>query len=76
MDNKPRLLVVEDEEAIRKQMKWALAGDYVVTLAENRATALERARQEKPPLVLLDLGLPPSPRTAGWGSAARRCTTS
>jgi len=65
--DKPRLLVVEDEEAIRKQMKWALAGDYKVTLAENRATALERARLEKPPLVLLDLGLPPSPRTAEEG---------
>ena len=35
--DKPRLLVVEDEEAIRKQMKWALTGDYEVTLAENRA---------------------------------------
>ena len=65
--DKPRLLVVEDEDAIRKQMKWALAGDYEVTLAENRATALERARQEKPPLVLLDLGLPPFPRTAEEG---------
>jgi CheY-like chemotaxis protein len=54
--DKPRLLVVEDEEAIRKQMKWAQTGDYEVTLTENRATALERARQEKPPLVLLDLG--------------------
>jgi len=64
---KPGLLVVEDEEAIRKQMKWALTADYEVTLAENRATALERARREKPPLVLLDLGLPPSPRTAEEG---------
>ena len=65
--DKPRLLVVEDEEPIRKQMKWALADDYEVTLAENRATALERARLDKPPLVLLDLGLPPSPRTAEEG---------
>ena len=65
--DKPRLLVVEDEDAIRKQMKWALAADYEVTLAENRATALERARLEKPPLVLLDLGLPPFPRTAEEG---------
>jgi len=65
--DKPRLLVVEDEDAIRQQMKWALTGEYEVTLAENRATALERARLEKPPLVLLDLGLPPSPRTAEEG---------
>ena len=65
--DKTKLLVVEDEEAIRKQMKWALAGDYEVTLAENRPMALERARLEKPPLVLLDLGLPPFPRTAEEG---------
>ena len=64
---KPKLLIVEDEDAIRNQMKWALTGDYEVIPAENRPTALERAREEKPPLALLDLGLPPSPRTAEEG---------
>jgi two-component system NtrC family response regulator len=48
-------------------MKWALADEYDVFLAENRAEALERVRQEGPFLVLLDLGLPPSPRTAEEG---------
>src|SRR5512147_3205811 len=62
-----KLLIVEDEETIRGQMKWALADEYDVLLAENRAEALERVRQEGPALVLLDLGLPPSPRTAEEG---------
>ncbi|HEY3490782.1 MAG TPA: PEP-CTERM-box response regulator transcription factor [Candidatus Deferrimicrobiaceae bacterium] len=65
--DKPKLLVVEDEEAIRSQMKWALNPDYQVILAENRICALEQMRQERPSLVLMDLGLPPSPRTAEEG---------
>jgi two-component system NtrC family response regulator len=64
---KPKLLIVEDEDTIRNQMKWALNSEYEVIPAENRATAVERARLDKPPLVLLDLGLPPSPRTAEEG---------
>jgi two-component system, NtrC family, response regulator len=65
--DRPRILVVEDDEAIRSQMKWALCDEYDVVLAGSRAEALERARQKLPPLVLLDLGLPPSPRTADEG---------
>ena len=62
-----RLLVVEDDETIRGQMKWALGDEYDVFLAESRMEAVERARQEGITLVLLDLGLPPSPRTADEG---------
>jgi two-component system, NtrC family, response regulator len=62
-----KLLIVEDEEAIRSQMKWAMAEEYDVALAGNRAEALEKMRREAPALVLLDLGLPPSPRTAEEG---------
>jgi two-component system NtrC family response regulator len=58
---KPRLLVVEDDEAIRSQMKWALAKDYEVLLAEDRPEALEIFIKERPPVVTLDLGLPPYP---------------
>lgn len=58
---KPKLLVVEDDEAIRSQMKWALAKDYEVLLAEDRPGALEIFLKEHPPVVTLDLGLPPYP---------------
>ena len=67
---KPRLLIVEDDESIRTQMKWALVQDYEVFLAEDRAGALDLLRQEKPTVVTLDLGLPPNPAEVTEGFAA------
>ena len=58
---KPKLLIVEDDEAIRTQMKWALAQDYEIFLAEDRPSALEVFIKERPYVVTLDLGLPPYP---------------
>ncbi len=57
----PKLLIVDDEEDIRTQMKWALAQDYQVFLAEDRAGAMDVVSREQPPVVTLDLGLPPRP---------------
>jgi two-component system NtrC family response regulator len=56
---KPRLLIVEDDENLRSQMKWALTQDYEVFLAEDRLSALEVVKKERPSVVILDLGLPP-----------------
>jgi two-component system, NtrC family, response regulator len=56
-----RLLIVEDDEDIRSQMRWALAESYDVQIAGDRASALERLREHSPSVVVLDLGLPPSP---------------
>jgi two-component system NtrC family response regulator len=67
---KDRLLIVEDEEAIRSQMRWALEDDFEVLLAGDRNSALEQVRMDRPPLVLLDLGLPPSPRRGEEGLRA------
>jgi len=58
---KPSLLIVDDDEEIRSQMKWALISDYDILTAEDRASALDRYRESRPPVVLLDLGLPPHP---------------
>jgi two-component system NtrC family response regulator len=58
---KPKLLIVEDDEELRTQMKWALAQDYEVSLAEDRQSALDMIRGQKPDVVTLDLGLPPFP---------------
>ncbi|HSY16737.1 MAG TPA: PEP-CTERM-box response regulator transcription factor [Candidatus Acidoferrales bacterium] len=65
----PKLLIVDDDEEIRTQMKWALAQDYDVTLAENRAAAVEAFRTLQPMVVLLDLGLPPNPNSPEEGLA-------
>jgi two-component system, NtrC family, response regulator len=64
---KPKLLIIDDDEEIRTQMKWALAQDYEVYLAEDRKTALEIVKQERPAVVTLDLGLPPHPREVEEG---------
>jgi two-component system, NtrC family, response regulator len=65
----PKLLIVDDDEEIRTQMKWALAKDYEVSLAEDRATSLETFRATQPAVVLLDLGLPPNPGNPEEGLA-------
>jgi two-component system, NtrC family, response regulator len=62
-----KLLVVEDDETIQTQMKWALKGDYEVFIAQDRPSALEIYREERPPVVTLDLGLPPLPGEAEEG---------
>jgi two-component system NtrC family response regulator len=66
---KQKLLIIEDDEAIRTQMKWALAQDYEVLLAEDRQSALDKIRGEKPDVVTLDLGLPPFPTEVKEGFA-------
>ncbi|HEV2453410.1 MAG TPA: PEP-CTERM-box response regulator transcription factor [Verrucomicrobiae bacterium] len=65
-----RLLIVEDDDEIRTQMKWALGKDYEIVLVENRASALESFRSTRPSVVLLDLGLPPRPGSPEEGLAA------
>jgi two-component system NtrC family response regulator len=66
----PKLLIVDDEEDIRTQMKWALAQDYQVFLAGDRRNAMEVVEKEQPPVVTLDLGLPPRPAQVEEGFAA------
>jgi two-component system NtrC family response regulator len=64
-----KLLIVDDDDEIRTQMKWALAKDYEILLAEDRASAVENFRSARPPVVLLDLGLPPHPANPEEGLA-------
>jgi two-component system NtrC family response regulator len=66
---KPKLLIVDDDEDLRTQMKWALAQDYEVFLAEDRRSAVEAVRTKKAPVVTLDLGLPPWPASVEEGFA-------
>ena len=66
---KPTLLLVEDDEDIRTQMKWALAGDYEVVMAGDRAAAVTAFTATHPTATLLDLGLPPHPNDPEEGLA-------
>jgi two-component system NtrC family response regulator len=66
---KPTLLIVEDDDDIRTQMKWALAADYEVVLAEDRSGAVAAFTASRPSVALLDLGLPPRPNDPEEGLA-------
>ena len=67
---KPKILIVDDDETIRSQMRWALSRDYEVAEAGDRLSALKIMDSEQPFVVLLDLGLPPKPRDATEGLQA------
>ncbi len=72
------ILVVDDHEAIRKQLYWALEENYRVLEAASRAEALAHLEREEIAVVLCDLHLPPmiSEITEGLAvlEAARRHT--
>ncbi len=55
-----KLLVVEDDLGLQKQLKWAY-DDYEVVIAGDHDSALDMLRAEEPAVVTLDLGLPPDP---------------
>src|SRR5579875_2515305 len=55
------ILLVEDDEGLRRQMQWALAPNPVLA-ASNRTEALGLFEANAgEPIVVLDLGLPPDP---------------
>ena len=66
---KTRLLIVDDDEDIRTQMKWALGNDYDLLTAGDRAGALAAFAAHHPAVTLLDLGLPPCPNQPDEGLA-------
>jgi len=59
--NTDRILIVEDEISMAKQLKWGLSDLYEISVAHDATQALEVIRSEVPMVVLLDLGLPPYP---------------
>ncbi len=63
----PRLLIVDDDESIRNQLKWAFSREYEVFLAGDGVEALLHFNKQHPSIVALDLGLPPAPREATEG---------
>jgi len=62
------LLVVEDDEGLQRQLKWAYEG-YEVVCAGDRASAIDALRAYEPSVVTLDLGLPPDPDGTDEGFA-------
>jgi two-component system NtrC family response regulator len=67
MIDRPRLLIVEDDEALRLQLKYALRDRFTLCFADTRARALAALDAFQPDVVSLDLGLPPRPDTVDEG---------
>ncbi len=68
-DAKQTILLVEDDPGLQKQLKWSLS-DYELVVAADRDSAIAQLRRHEPPVVLLDLGLPPDADGATEGLAA------
>jgi two-component system NtrC family response regulator len=60
------LLIVEDDLALQKQIKWTLDRFESVT-ASDRESALIQIRRHQPSVVTMDLGLPPDPDSVSEG---------
>ena len=69
--SRPVLLVVEDDAALARQLRWAYEA-YEVVVAGDRAAALDALRLHEPAVVTLDLGLPPDPDGTSEGFATLR----
>ena len=65
-DDKPKLLIVEDDLGLQKQLKWCF-DEHEVLVAATRNEALAQLRRFEPPVVLQDLGLPPDPEGVSEG---------
>ncbi|MEM1195270.1 MAG: PEP-CTERM-box response regulator transcription factor [Pseudomonadota bacterium] len=67
-EKNPTLLIVEDDEGLQAQLKWAY-DDFDVIIAGDRDSAIAALRSEAPAVVTLDLGLPPDPDGTSEGFA-------
>jgi two-component system NtrC family response regulator len=63
-----KILVVDDDLGIQKQLKWSFSG-YEVIFAEDRTSAIAQLRRFEPKVVTLDLGLPPDASNVSEGLA-------
>jgi len=66
-----KLLIVEDDPGLLKQLKWCFE-DYDVFTAGDRSSAIAELRRHEPMVVLQDLGLPPNPEGVEEGLATLR----
>jgi len=65
-DKRKPLLIVEDDLALQKQIKWSL-DRFESVGAADREGALNQCRRHSPAVVTMDLGLPPDPDSVSEG---------
>ena len=67
MSEKARpLLIVEDDPALQKQMRWAF-DQFETLVAKDREEAMVQVRRHQPAVITMDLGLPPDPAAVSEG---------
>lgn len=66
--NDKKLLIVEDDLGLQNQLRWCF-DDYEVRIAGDRVSALKELEEYQPPVVTLDLGLPPDAEGSSEGLA-------
>lgn len=71
MSEKPHLLIVEDDPGLQEQLRWTFES-FEVVIASSREEAITLLRRYEPPVVTLDLGLPPDPQGSSEGLATLR----
>ena len=65
-DERPVLLVVEDDKGLQKQMRWSF-DQYEIVFADDHDSAIAAVRRSEPRVMTLDLGQPPTPDTTEQG---------
>ena len=65
---KPKLLIVEDDEGLCSQYRWAFPSCDVL-LSHTRQQAIALVKRDNPPVAIIDLGLPPDPDGVSEGFA-------
>lgn len=66
--DKKRLLIIEDDLGLQKQLRWTF-DQYAVSVASDRESALAMVRRHEPSVITMDLGLPPDQDGATEGLA-------
>lgn len=66
--DKPKLLIIEDDLGLCSQYRWAFP-ECQILFAHNRDQALAIAQKDRPPVTIMDLGLPPDPDGVSEGFA-------
>lgn len=69
--DRPKLLIVEDDIGLQKQLKWCF-DEHEVLIASTRTEAVTMLRRFEPPVVLQDLGLPPDAEGVAEGMQTLR----
>ena len=63
-----KLLIVEDDHGLQSQLKWSFE-EFDPEIVGDRESALQYVRQNKPGVVITDLGLPPDAGGSSEGFA-------